>query len=331
MLGRQLLLERAKLSIPKALEKVGGIQAQYAPSMYIGLWSRLKAFEREALTAALEQDTAVQGTLMRQTIHLVSPRDYWPFATAVRESRRESWLKSHKEGDATKMAAAAKKLRTALGRETLTRKEIGELLGGGSVVVNGVNMWLDLLRVPPSGTWEKRRADVYGAAAKRIPQPKLAASKAQEHLARSYLAAFGPASKEDVANFTGLPPKVTAATLGRLELRSFRGEDGGELLDVPRGLLPKPGTKAPVRFLPVWDATLLVHARRTGILPEEHRSKVFSTKTPQSVNTFLVDGRVAGTWKFDKGKVAAKPFGRLPAAAKRELDSEAKKLAEFYR
>lgn len=34
VLARQLLLERRRLSLPKALERIGGIQAQYAPSMH---------------------------------------------------------------------------------------------------------------------------------------------------------------------------------------------------------------------------------------------------------------------------------------------------------
>ena len=49
----------------------------------------------------------------------------------------------------------------------------------------------------------------------------------------------------------------------------FRGEDGAVLYDLPRAPRPDADTPAPVRFLPVWDATLLVHARRTGILPEQ--------------------------------------------------------------
>src|ERR671919_2956633 len=93
LLARQLLLERARTPIPRALERIGGIQAQYAPSMYIGLWSRLDGFERAALTRALERRAVVQATLLRSTIHLVSARDYWPWAIAVRASRREPWLR----------------------------------------------------------------------------------------------------------------------------------------------------------------------------------------------------------------------------------------------
>jgi hypothetical protein len=113
-------------------------------------------------------------------------------------------------------------------------------------------------------------------------------------------------------------------------VRRFRDEDGRELVDLPRAPLPDPETPAPVRFLPTWDATLLVHQRRTGILPEEHRPKVFSTKTPQSVATFLVDGRVAGSWRHERGRIVTEPFERLSAAAGRELAAEAERLAAFH-
>jgi hypothetical protein len=114
-----------------------------------------------------------------------------------------------------------------------------------------------------------------------------------------------------------------------LRLRRFRDEDGRELVDLPRAPLPEPETPAPVRFLPTWDATLLVHARRTGILPEHYRARVFSTKTPHSVGTFLVDGAVAGTWRPERGRIVTKPFARLTRETKRELDDEADRLAAF--
>ena len=115
-----------------------------------------------------------------------------------------------------------------------------------------------------------------------------------------------------------------------IEVVEYRDESGRELVDVPRAPLPDPGTPAPVRFLPTWDATLLVHARRTGILPEVYRQRIFSTKTLHSVGTFLVDGAVAGTWRPEQGRIVVKPFKRLPRDAKRELDEEAERLAEFH-
>ncbi|MFN2615891.1 MAG: DNA glycosylase AlkZ-like family protein, partial [Thermoleophilaceae bacterium] len=56
--------------LPEALERMGTLQAQYAPAMYIGLSARVAGFERDALTRALERRSVVHGTLMRATIHL---------------------------------------------------------------------------------------------------------------------------------------------------------------------------------------------------------------------------------------------------------------------
>lgn len=81
LLARQLLLERSRAPIGRALEQIAGLQAQYAPSVYIRPWSSLEGFRLAELTRALERRRAVQGTLMRSTIHVVSPRDYWHFAT----------------------------------------------------------------------------------------------------------------------------------------------------------------------------------------------------------------------------------------------------------
>jgi hypothetical protein len=325
LLARQLLLDRARIPIPEALERVAGLQAQYAPSMYIGLWSRLHGFERAALTEALEQRTVIQATLMRSTIHLVSRADFWPLALATREARRASWAKVHPE--AADMPGAARELRERLDGGTMPRKEVEALLGKPRA--RGVGLWLDLVRVPPSGTWERRRADLYAAAEDWIGPPP-AIDRPTEHLVRRYLAGFGPASRKDVASFTGLPPAEVRPLVERLDLRRFRSEDGEELLDVPDGLLPDADAPAPSRFLGNWDANLLVHARRTGVLPEEHRPKIFHVKAPQSFPTFLIDGAVAGTWKYDGGKIRLEPFGRLDPAARRALREEADRLAAFH-
>ena len=152
-----------------------------------------------------------------------------------------------------------------------------------------------------------------------------------EHLVRRYLGGFGPASPHDVASWAGLPVTTLRPVLEGLGLRRFHDGQGGELLDLPGAPLPDPETPAPARFLPTWDATLLVHARRTQVLPERYRSLVFQTRTPHSVPTFLVDGAVAGTWRHEQGRVRLEPFDRLPRPARRELDEEAERLAAFHR
>jgi hypothetical protein len=330
LLARQLLAERARTTLPAALERVGGIQAQYAPSMYVGLWSRVEGFERDQLSKALQRGSVVQGTLMRSTIHLVSRRDYWPFAVAVRRARRQWWLRATRGNPPeAEMERAADRLRRRLTQGPVERRELDEIAGKGRAVAIG--LWVDMVRMPPSGTWERRRADLFGAAEEWVGPEDVAEEDAVIHLIRRYLAGFGPASRKDVADFTGLPMRDLAAALERLPLRRFRDGGGGHLLDLPRAQLPSAEAGVPVRFLPTWDATLLVHARRTGILPERHRPRVFNTKTPHSVQTFLVDGTVAGTWRHDEGRIELDPFEPLAPAAVEALEREAKGLAALHR
>jgi len=331
LLARQLLLERSRLPIPRVLERMGGLQAQYAPSMYVGLWTRLEGFERDQLTRLLERRRVVQGTLLRATIHLVSMGDYWPFAVAIRESRRHWWLRAHRPPpNPRELAAASERLRRRLTGGPLSRSEVEAVVGGDRALANGVGLWLDLVRVPPSGTWERRRADLYEAAESWIGPADVTYDAAAQHLVRRYLAGFGPSTRSALASWAGLPVARLDPVLGRMALRRFRAEDGAELLDLPRASLPDPETPAPVRFLPVWDAALLAHARRASFLPEKYRSLVFSTKTPQSTATFLVDGAVAGAWKVERGRVVVSPFERLSRPVRRELRGEVERLDSLH-
>lgn len=330
LLARQLLLERVDLPPTRAIERVGGLQTQYAPSGYIGLWSRIQHFERDALTRALERRTAVQAWLMRVTIHTVSRRDFWPLVEGVRETRRTWWLRANRNrADPHAVSAGARRLRGLLADGPMRRKELVDRLGVDSAVWNGIGLWVDLVRVPPSGTWEQRRADLYGLAEDWVGPSDATPEQGVERLVRRYLGAFGPAPAKDIATWAGLPNPAIAEALGHLRLRRFRDGSGNELWDLQRAPLPDADTPAPVRFLPTWDATLLVHARRTQILPERFRSRVFHIKAPQSVATFLVDGQVAGTWKHAERQIVVEPFERLSRSTRRELDDEAERLSSF--
>ena len=317
LLARQGLLERRELALPEALDAMGALQAQYAPSMYIGLWSRVAGFERDALTRALERREVVQATLMRVTIHLVSRADYWPLAVAIRDARR-AWFQRVTKQDA--LEAQARTLREALREGPMKRKAIEELIGKESF--QGIGMWVDMVRVPPSGTWERRRADLFGLAEDWLGAPEITLDDALDHLVTRYLTGFGPASQPEIANWGGLAKGDVEPVLSRLELVRSRPRTAPSCSTSPqrpcrtptrprRCASSAPGTPrcSPTRA-----------ARRS--CPRSTASKVFHTKMPQSIGTYLVDGAVAGTWKPD-GTLTAfdgepsrdvhEEFGRLMA------------------
>ena len=332
LLARQLLLERSRLPIPRALERIGGIQNQYAPNGYIRLWSCLEGFRRDDLTRALDRRSVIQATLMRETIHLVSRRDYPFLAAGIRVSGQEWWRRVNRVAPEVDMHAA-RRARAFLRGSERSRTEIEEFLRANEFPRAsswGFAHWLDLVRVPPSGTWEQRRAHTFALADEWVGTLTASEEAGIELLVRRYFGGFGPASKNDLSNWCKVPRAKLEPVLARLTLRRFRDEQGKVLLDLPRAPLPDPETPAPVRFLPTWDAVLLVHARRTGILPEEYRPRVFSTRIPHSVGTFLVDGAVAGTWKYDDGRVRTSELARLDASTRREVREEADRLADFH-
>jgi hypothetical protein len=333
LLARQLLLKRSGLAVPRVLEQIGGIQAQYAPSSYVRLWTNMRRFAMADLDRLLEQRRVVQGTLMRSTIHLVSAADYWPIAEGIGPSRQEWWHHTWgKEFSRAEIDRIAARLDNALAGRVWPRRELdGQMRSHSTTVWSGA--WVALIRVPPSGTWKHRRADLFQRAAEWLGPSNAGEAEGLQLLLRRYLGGFGPARLADAARWAGVDlPKMRAAA-ERMTLRRFRDEDGRELLDLPRAPLPDASTPAPIRFLPWFDATLLTHCRRTRILPEEYRPLVFSIKVPQSIGTILVDGRVAASWRVErsgeKATLRYTVFERIPAAAERELRDEAAGLVRF--
>ena len=276
LLARQLLLERSDLPIDRAVEQVGGLQAQYSPSGYVGLWTRLANLERVDLTRALEDRTVIQATLIRTTIHIVSRREYWLYAEGVRRSRQDWAARVQALPAERKLASLGDRLRDALRDGPKNVKELDDLAKG---FIGTLGLWVDLVRVPPSGTWERRRADRLGLADEWIGPSNATEQDGLEHLVHAYLRAFGPAPWKDISSWAGVSVADLKRGAERLHLVPYRIAPRVELVDLAGATLPDADTPAPVRFLPHWDANLLVHARRTGVLPEEYRKLVFSTRT----------------------------------------------------
>jgi len=316
------------------MEAMGGIQTQYAPAGYIGLWSRMRDFERSMLTQALEERRAVQGTMMRATIHTVSAADYWPMLAGIRRVNREWFSKVQaREMAGIDMIAVADAVREELAGGPLRFRELAARVtarGFPAAAAGWSGLWVELLRVPPSGTWERRRADLYALADQWIERVEVAEDDGIEHLVRRYLGAFGPAHLKEIASWMGLNVTQMRHVVERMELRRLSDEDGKPLLDLLDAPHPDPETPAPPRFIAVWDAMLLVHARRTEVLPEAIRPLIFNTRTPHSHNTFLLDGQVAGTWRFDDGEIQLSPLRDLSADERQALDEEAHRLAAFH-
>jgi hypothetical protein len=330
LLERQLLLQRRRLSVQEAVERLCALQAQYSPSPYLALWSRLEGFKKEQLTRALEQKRVVRSSLFRITLHITSARDY-PYFAAV-------WLRAAQAStprlDNDKVAGASRAVTALATKRPITIEELEDL---GSDAM-GAFRWraralAPLLHIPPSGTWR-----FFGPPQLRSLKAWLGVDlptgeDGAERLVRRYLAAFGPATQEDLVRFAGVRVGDVRDVLERMRLRRFRDERGRVVVDLPRAPLPDGETPAPVRFLPKWDSALLAYAppERTRILPEKMRAVVIR-KNGDVLPTVLVDGFVAATWSVEDDRhLTVTPLRKLSRRDRADIDEEGERLVEFFR
>ena len=205
------------------------------------------------------------------------------------------------------------------------------MVGKGAPGISAINAWLDLVRVPPSGTWDRRRADRFALASEWIgPDPAPAKGEATAALVESYLRAFGPATPGEAADWAGLSIGEVKAALAGLELRRFRAEDGAELVD-----LPAPGA-ARRRDPGAGAAAAGLGRDRCSSTPAAARSCPRSIARRSSARrrrsrspTFLVDGQVAGSLAVRQGQGGARAVRATGHGARRELEQEGERLASF--
>jgi hypothetical protein len=325
-LARQLLLERKRLSPKAVIERLVGMQAQWPSAPYVGIWTRTTGFRRETLERELRRGAIVKATVMRQTLHLVTPYDYGLIRAAMRETNFP-W-----ESSLAKRLAPSVRALVEGGAVTndegvaFVEREHG--LSGREARYGWryARVCAHVVHHHETALWRARPEARFVAIAEPEQHDP---TEARAEMFRRYLAAFGPASRRDMVAWSMMHVPEIQRALDRMEpLRRFRDESGRELFDVPRAPLPDLDTPAPVRFLPKWDNVLLAFADRTRVLPEPYRKRVIG-QNGDVAQTFLVDGLVAGIWRAEAGRLVVEAFGRLSRAARREVDDEAQRLEAF--
>ena len=328
--ARQLLVERRRIEPAEAIRRLTPLQGQHPPAPYIALAARLEGFGRDHLEAAIASRSVVKTTIMRLTLHLAAAGEYPAFAQLTRQSRMRRWRKQYAHLDEQGVAA---ELGAWLG-EPRTNAEIREhVLSSYEGVAD--DLWtpvifartlLALVQLPPSGFWQDRRRPAFVVDSRPLPDP----AEAGALVLSRYLAAFGPASRRDVAAWAGVAQRDFAEAFARLPTVSYRDENDIELFDLPEAPTPPASTHLPVRLLAQWDQPLLAYANRERIIPLEVQAlKLTMSGDP----TVTVDGRVAASWRVEREgdavQLTVTPHVDLRRAALAEIRTEAQRTARF--
>ena len=352
-LARQGLLEPLpRTAVASQVERLGSLQGQHPDWPPFALQARRAANDSLVdLDRARARKSIVRATLMRLTVHVVSAADFWPMSTLTLPFRRDQWRILYKQDPATsrlgrRFAATHASVEAALRERPLTIREIESIMEAdlsGVEIPPNRSLWrhvsggLPMVLVPyPEEAYGRAR---YVAAEHWLGSPSAAdrdPDRAAVHVAERYLAAFGPATVDDLAAYVGRGRNMgryrnAIQTIGE-RLATVVDEDGRQLVDLAAA--PRPGEDAPSppRLLARWDSLLLAYGTkdRVRVLPPKHQATVI-TRNADVLPTFLVDGFVAGTWLPHTGRdgspdIELRPFGRLQTADRAALEAEAHRL-----
>jgi hypothetical protein len=338
LLARQLLLERAHMPAAQAIERVAGLQSQASAPPFIGLWTRLADFRESELQDLIDSRAVVRATMMRHTIHFVTPADYlWLRPTIQPALDKNYGAQTNKRLAGFDIQPFLEAARKGFAERPLTFAEVKQLIReldpacDIDAVSYAVRTHLQLIGVPNGSRWRFGGRAPFTLADAWLERPVRDAADPRE-MVRRYLTAFGPATPADATAWSGVGGMRAVFEELRPELRTFRDEAGTELFDVPDGLLPDAGTRAPVRFLPEFDNTLLSHKDRTRVVADEHRQRVY-IMPGRVMGTILLDGFVAAGWKIErKGRQATlvvEEFRPINKKERRTIEPEADALMQF--
>ncbi|WP_410662308.1 winged helix DNA-binding domain-containing protein [Amycolatopsis sp. lyj-84] len=337
-LARQLLLDRADMPVLDAVAHLCGLQAQEPQEPFVGLWSRLRAFDPAALSDLLTGRRVVRTHLMRRTVHLLTAEDVLAWRArhdpmllqrVLGVYRRELDgvdLDELAEAGRVVLADGEPRSMSELARAVAERWPEPGTRALGEVLVAAL---VPMVQLPPRGLWRTkagvRNAMVSSWLGRDVDQAFSDGSDpVGQALVRRYLAAFGPAASADLRAWCGVAGLPAAVAAMREELVSFRDERGRELLDLPGAPRPGADIPAPVRFLPAFDNAILGYHDRGRIIDDVHRGLSVAGE-----RVVLVDGRVAAKWTVVDGTVVVTPLRELARADRAAIADQGQELASF--
>jgi hypothetical protein len=327
----------------KVVGDIGGAQAQVMSAAELQLGVRSKARVEDVRKALWHDKTLVKTWLMRGTLHLIPSVDL-PLYTAAMRSRRvwpnNTWLKwvqlTEPElvsliksiGDALDQPMTREELIAAVGRTSSDHVRT-VLKSGWSTLLKPVARSGRLCSGPNRGTSVTFvRPDVWLESWRDLDP-----DEAVLEVARRYLRAYGPATKNDFARWFGAWPGVAKAAwtglAGELVPVSIDGRRAEVLTADVKQLRSAAGLSS-VLLLPAFDPFLMGHDSRDHLFEPSFRPRVSRTAGWISA-VLLTDGRVTGTWTHSVARqtlrIVVDPFGKLPPKVWPKIQARAEELA----
>jgi hypothetical protein len=351
----RLLRLRAQRLTPRSRDSVSnvallvkglcGIQAQDARAAALALRVRSAGLvAADVERARVQERTIIRTWGQRGTLHLLATDDlgwllplFGPmFIAASGRRRAELGL------DEDTCARGIRVMRDALASQgPLTRAELVEQLAVRGIRVEGQARPHLLFRAALEGVIclgpDRGTEPTYVLLSDWVQQGQaLPQEAAYTELVLRYLGAYGPATPEDMAAWSGLPiSRIRAAWRHSADQLMEVGASGSAawmLKTCAAWLDEAPSANRVVCLLPGFDIYLLGYQKRDLAVPQQHAKRI-NAGGGILHPALLVDGRAVGTWKSLRKKnhleVIVEPFDHLTPEVYPGLEAEVADLARF--
>jgi len=338
----------AVMSVAQVVKDMGGIQAQEAPAAALAIRARSsRLVEADVEQARVQERTIIRTWLLRGTLHLVATEDLgWLlpllgplFIAGGRRRRAELGL------DEDTCARGIHIMRNVLAKQgPLTRAELIEQLATHGLRLEGQARPHLLGRAALEGIIclgpDRDAEPTYVLLSDWVDQghqdQPLSEVAAHAELTRRYLGAYGPATPQDQATWSGMPLSQTRVAWHNIADQLLEVEVCGApswMLKTRAAWLDEPPATPPiVRLLPRFDIYWLGYQDRDLIVSRQYAKRI-NAGGGILHPALLVDGRAAGTWKSKRQKnrldVLVEPFEQLAPGVQPGLEAEVADLARF--
>jgi len=327
------------------VKELCGIQAQDARAATLALRVRSAGLiAADVERARVQERTIIRTWGQRGTLHLLATEDlgwllplFGPvFIAGSRRRRAELGL------DEDTCTRGIRVIRDVLASHgALTRAELVEQLAIHGIRIEGQARPHLLSRAALEGIIclgpDRGTEPTYVLLSDWVdPGHALSQEAAFVELARRYLGAYGPATPEDMATWSGMPISSIRAAWRQIADQLMEVENGGAtvwMLKTRAAWLDEPPIPARVVcLLPGFDIYLLGYQNRDLAVPRQHAKRI-NAGGGILHPVLLVDGRAVGIWKSQRKKnhldVIVEPFDQLAPAVYPGLEVEVTDLARF--
>lgn len=345
--ARALRLERHQLHrrAPRGSElrvagRICGLHAQLLSSAALSLWARVEGVSLEAFQRALWRERKlVKIWAMRGTLHLLPARDLSVYLGALGTYTHyltQRWVK-YFGVTREEIELVIRTVGEVLRGRALTRDQLADAVvertGSKKLGVVLRQSWGVLLK-PAAYRGQLCFAEGEGSRVRFThpgPVRQLEPAKALAELARRYLGAYGPATRDDFALWwRGTSRAQSQRLFESLEVTPV-DLDGARAYLLAEAERPAAEARS-VRLLPAFDPYIVGAPRSGGLFPAAHKGRIFRPQGWISP-ALLVDGHVEGIWRHERknGRLEVRivPFARQPPRVRAGVAEEAERLAVF--